>query len=808
MVEGLKLSRNIVLVLLISLVVAFAGFMMFGRTVKADETGNGWTLDDEGVLTITDGSAFTGGSFGWKADGVADQVKKVVIGDGIDKVPEGAFSKLTNLSTVELGDVSEVGVESFKDCTGLKAVTAHNLQVILQSAFDGCTQLATIDFGETSKVNKVYDKAFYKCKALTSINLENVTSIPTNCFRNCEALSDIKTGNVTSLGSYAFLGCTSLKTFDLSSVTIIPLSAFQGCEGLLKVNLSNATEIQRSAFSGCTSLYSVSSLANVTEISGNAFKNCTSLKGTLDMNSIQYVGDFAFAFASIEGVILSSDKNVSIDRNAFYYCENLTTVSTDKIVSVGEYAFMSCRNLTTIDLSHVKTIGNYAFGSCSKLETVDLRSEESMGDSAFKNSGIKVITVSKTFTYDSYFPCKQILERYFIGSMGQDPEQINDQIINGTYPNATLYYTEWDVGLYIDGKIEKLSVLKGEKFARPEDPAKDGFAFTGWYTDRACTKLYDFDKAVTDTLILYAGWAQDIGNQVFKGYTVTLGGQIGVNFYTIMPDNASKTDYIKFTVEGISGVQKVTVADAETVSLNGAKYDVFACRVPAKNMTSKITAELYIGGSKVATTDYSVRRYADQIVANPNMYINAWPLVRAMLNYGAYAQEYFNFKTDDLANAGINNSGYSIDDVSFSKPYDPRSSNLPDYLEFTGVSLTLESDTVLKLQFTKNIPIDLTYVFRLEENGTETILPYEVSGNDVIVRIKGISADRLDEDFLIRISVVEDNFGAQYFVTYSPMTYAYNVITREETAERNKALKNLMKAMYRYNEAAKNYKRF
>ena len=225
-------------------------------------------------------------------------------------------------------------------------------------------------------------------------------------------------------------------------------------------------------------------------------------------------------------------------------------------------------------------------------------------------------------------------------------------------------------------------------------------------------------------------------------------------------------------------------------------------------MTSKITAELYIGGSKVATTDYSVRRYADQIIANPTMYVNAWPLVRAMLNYGAYAQEYFNFKTDDLANAGINNSGYSIDNVSFSKPYDKSKTNLPNYLEFTGVSLTLESDTILKLQFTKNVPIDLTYVFRLEENGTETILPYEVSGDQVTVRIKGISAHRLDEDFRIRISVVEDNIGAQYFVTYSPMTYAYNVITREETAERTKALKNLMKAMYRYNEAAKEYKKY
>ena len=782
MAQGLKLTRKLALVLLISLVVAFAGFKMFGRTVKAAASGDGWTLDDKGVLTITDEVAFSGDEFGWKADGIAGLVKEVVISSGIERIPEYAFRDMAGIQKVDLGDVTIIALSAFCDCSSLNSIDLSQVEQLDSNAFEGT--------------------------ALISIKLDNVTWIPAECFAGCEALTDIKADNVDSLGSGAFKGCRELKTFNLSNVTEIPNSAFLDCENLLKVDLSNVTSIGDAAFCNCGSLYSVTSLANVSKVGDCAFKNCSSLNGTIDLSDATEICKEAFSSSTIEEIVLGSDKDVRIGFSAFDNCYNLTTVKSDRIVFLDSHAFYGCGNLSNIDLSHVKTIGESAFKYCGSLETVDLRSLESMDDDAFQASGIKIITVSKTFTRGKNFPTTQITERYFIGSMGQDPEQINDAIIGGTYPNATLYYTEWDVGLYIDGIIEKLSVMKGEKFARPEDPTKDGFAFTGWYTDRACTKLYDFDKAVTDTLILYAGWAQDLGSQVFKGYTVTLGGQIGVNFFTIMPDNASKSDYILFTVEGLSGFQKVTVANAETISLNGAKYDVFSCRVPAKNMTSKITAELYIGGSKVATTDYSVRRYADQIIANPTMYVNAWPLVRAMLNYGAYAQEYFNFKTDDLANAGINNSGYSIDNVSFSKPYDKSKTNLPNYLEFTGVSLTLESDTILKLQFTKNVPIDLTYVFRLEENGTETILPYEVSGDQVTVRIKGISAHRLDEDFRIRISVVEDNIGAQYFVTYSPMTYAYNVITREETAERTKALKNLMKAMYRYNEAAKEYKKY
>ena len=738
MAQGLKLTRKLVLVLLISLVVAFAGILMFGRMVKADESGDGWTLTDEGVLTITDTVAFSGDEFGWKAEDIIDKVKTVIISCDVYDLPVDAFSNCTELTTVKM----------------------------------------------------------------TKVNIIN-----SNCFKNCKKLSSVEAGELTEIRECAFEYCESLKTIELSNVNMISEAAFGNCESLLKVDLSNVTEIGPRAFCGCSNLYSVTSLANVTSLGDEAFYCCSSLEGTIDLSGVRKIPLSAFACSVIEEVIVSSVHDVTIDVGAFDNCSMLKTVTGDKIVFVGKNAFSCCGWLSKIDLSHVKKVGDSAFAACTTLETVDLRCVESIGESAFKDTSLKYITVSVNFEPDRNFPREKILERYFIGSIGQDPERQADEILGGFYPNAKFYYTEWDVGLYIDGTLKKYTVLKGEKFARPEDPAKDGFAFTGWYTDRACTKIYDFDNTVTDTLILYAGWAQDLGSQVFKGYTITLGGQIGVNFYTILPDEAKKTDYILFTVEGI-GVQKIKVADAQTLTAEGKKYDVFSCRVPAKNMTSKITADLYIGGSKVATTDYSVRRYADQIIANPRMYINAWPLVRAMLNYGAYAQEYFNFKTDDLANAGINNSGYSISNVEFSKPYDPTKSKLPDYLAFTGVSLTLESDTVLKLQFTKNVPMDLTYVFRLERNGTETVLPYEVSGDNVTVRITGIPADKLDEDFRIRISVVEDQFGANYFVVYSPMTYAYNIITREQTAERNQALKNLMKAMYRYNEAAKEYKKF
>lgn len=40
-------------------------------------------------------------------------------------------------------------------------------------------------------------------------------------------------------------------------------------------------------------------------------------------------------------------------------------------------------------------------------------------------------------------------------------------------------------------------------------PTRDGYAFTGWFTDAACTQSYDLSSPVTSSLTLYAGWAEN-----------------------------------------------------------------------------------------------------------------------------------------------------------------------------------------------------------------------------------------------------------------------------------------------------------
>ena len=49
--------------------------------------------------------------------------------------------------------------------------------------------------------------------------------------------------------------------------------------------------------------------------------------------------------------------------------------------------------------------------------------------------------------------------------------------------------------------------MYGEYLTVPEPPTREGYRFTGWYTDHACCELWDTaNRTIEGDLTLYAGW--------------------------------------------------------------------------------------------------------------------------------------------------------------------------------------------------------------------------------------------------------------------------------------------------------------
>ena len=56
--------------------------------------------------------------------------------------------------------------------------------------------------------------------------------------------------------------------------------------------------------------------------------------------------------------------------------------------------------------------------------------------------------------------------------------------------------------------VDSQTVAEGDTATKPQDPVREGYVFTGWYTDSGCTELFDFSTPITKNITLYAGWRE------------------------------------------------------------------------------------------------------------------------------------------------------------------------------------------------------------------------------------------------------------------------------------------------------------
>ena len=105
------------------------------------------------------------------------------------------------------------------------------------------------------------------------------------------------------------------------------------------------------------------------------------------------------------------------------------------------------------------------------------------------------------------------------GQLSTESDYVNDDILSQfiseydglsvvRYGKTLWIYKGYGVTFNTNGgsDIEPQGVLEGYKATEPEAPTKTGYNFAGWYSDSTLTNEYDFDSAVTDSIVLYAKW--------------------------------------------------------------------------------------------------------------------------------------------------------------------------------------------------------------------------------------------------------------------------------------------------------------
>ena len=306
----------------------------------------------------------------------------------------------------------------------------------------------------------------------------------------------------------------------------------------------------------------------------------------------------------------------------------------------------------------------------------------------------------------------------------------------------------------------------------------------GWSSDGGTTEygVYEPLPEVSADITYIAQYA-NIGRPFFVKHSLSLEGDIGVNFYV---DVATIGADWTVTEDGDTGV----ISNNHTVKLDFKWYNKHTtytleptdydksqklfkatCRVAAAEMMYPITVTVYADNSTKALTDhrfterYRVRDYADVILdttspltatyrtEHPDDYARLVTLTKTMLDYGAKAQVVFDRYRDkdgtpiELANNDVSYtmSPYIID-VELPDMETTSNGQLSDYgLTYYGASIVFLSKTTLR-QYYK-----VTNRTAFEQMVNDTGFQYKVNGSYIYIDQENIAAADLDKewDFVI-----------------------------------------------------------
>jgi len=270
--------------------------------------------------------------------------------------------------------------------------------------------------------------------------------------------------------------------------------------------------------------------------------------------------------------------------------------------------------------------------------------------------------------------------------------------------------------------------------------------------------------------------------------SLNLKDNVEINYYMKLSSEtiSDETAYLQVTLPGGATEQiMLNTVSAEEDGSYKFTFDVDAAEMADEFMVQVVSDN---GGKVGNSFTYSVRNYADTILSDDN-YAPVQNVVKSMLNYGAYAQKYFNYNESDLANAGLDltlEDVLSEDLVGYEKI---TNGSLPDGMEYTGSSLLLESNVVIRHYFTidREKVTELPTVTGSWSNWGQKDGQYYLE--------QSVVAAKLDNALDLKIG--------DWQMSYSALSYVKAVL--ENSSAYPQKLIDLLKALYHYSQEASAY---
>ena len=177
-----------------------------------------------------------------------------------------SHEEVTQLASINLPDVTEIGAQAFYICSNLTSITAPKIQSIGDWGLQG-TAITSIDM---PLLKEARYSAFCRT-ALTEVSLPSLETAGVIVFGHCEQLRTVDLPKLQNLSQQLFTRCTSLVSVSAPAATSMGINVFKGCSELVSITLQGVTELTNEAFAECTKLENITLGSVITNVNVNLF---------------------------------------------------------------------------------------------------------------------------------------------------------------------------------------------------------------------------------------------------------------------------------------------------------------------------------------------------------------------------------------------------------------------------------------------------------------------------------------------------------------------------------------------------------
>ncbi len=458
-------------------------------------------------------------------------------------------------------------------------------------------------------------------------------------------------------------------------------------------------------------------------------------------------------------------------------CENCDYTSTREIVS-GGHQFSKVIPATDGDCQTEATVAYKTCSSCGLnfAEDADIHSNEPLEHIGTGYTGRHNWVEQEALTSECggvesipYFKCS-VCDTYLVeGVMTETkPSEIDGHTASGNY-----YISE--------NTHANICVTCGDTFSEQA------------HTDADNNSICDI-----------CGWP--CGEHIFEGASITLTDSIAVNYMikkSVIDTLGYENLYIEFTFRG----KNYTVSE---YTENGEYYVFTFDKIAPHRMTDIIYANLH--GTKDSenytsqTSEYSIKRYCYNMLEEHSDDEKLRTLLVDLLNYGAQAQIYTDYNTDNLANADLTDvqkawgtpgdvATESVQNLKYKVIDNPT-------VKWKGAGLYLDEGATLRFTIQTdniaNLVVKVTCGTKTFEIPASKFVKRSGTEDMYYVYVRGINVTQMRES--VYLTVLNGETEVSNTICYSVESYAHVQKGGSDTA-----LSNLLVAMMKYGDSAKAY---